>query len=258
MGHNHFEIGNLVKETALDKADYVQATIVGKPQRYKEARAGQAVVIRRHGGMKMDRDSQPPNVLDNGAEFRGIEQLDAFQSQLVDAAIHFRDGALRIPKSNAPQSDKFSWVGLDDPRQVIVNTHGPLVSFLATQDIRSQRKTMAQHGDADLHLVHVAQFLFHIHHLRERGHLESWGTLYRVSTSFQQGLGQGIPTLQMLDKIQALKVGVYINTHFFLLQSPLWRGFILIIASLHEGGIASLWISFMVCGAGRGTDQGLP
>jgi hypothetical protein len=53
--------------------------------------------------------------------------------------------------------------------------------------------------------------------LRERGHLESWGTLDSVHASFQQGFGQGIPTLQMLDKIQALKVGMHINTHFLLL-----------------------------------------
>jgi hypothetical protein len=74
---------------------------------------------------------------------------------------------------------------------------------------------MAQHGESYLHLVHITQFLFHIHHLRERGYLESWGTLHRVRASFQQGPGQGVPTLQMLDKIQALKVGMYINTHFF-------------------------------------------
>jgi hypothetical protein len=54
--------------------------------------------------------------------------------------------------------------------------------------------------------------------MRERGHLESRGTLHCISASFQDGLGQGIPTLQMLDKIQALKVSMYINTHVFPLR----------------------------------------
>jgi len=115
MGHNHFEIGNLVKETTLDEANHVQATIVWKPQCYKEAPAGQAVVVRRYGGMKMDRDSQLPNVLDNGAEFRGIEQLvrdigehlDAFQPQLVDAAVHFRDARCRSPNPMLPNPINF-------------------------------------------------------------------------------------------------------------------------------------------------------
>ena len=171
--------------------------------------------------MQMYRHPEHPDVSKNRNEFRGIEQLvgdiredlKASETELPDTAIHLNNRSLAIAKTNAAQPHELAWIGSNDPCQVVVDTCGPLVCLLAAEHVGSERDAVTQDRDINLHIFHVAQLLLHIDDLWRRGHAESRCALDDVCTAIENTLGQRAASLQMLDKIEALKVCVDINAH---------------------------------------------
>ena len=78
---------------------------------------------------------------------------------------------------------------------------------------------MTQHRDIDFPIFHVSQLLLEVDHLWERGYVEADGALDNVGTAVEDTLGQITPALQMLDKVQALKVCVDIDAQYVPLCS---------------------------------------
>src|SRR5215467_14125465 len=115
--------------------------------------------------MQMYRHPEHRDVLENRNELRGVEQLvgdirkdlKAPEAELLDTAIHLGNRSLTVSKTNAAQPDKFAWITIDDPRQIIVDAFGPFVRLRPVEHTGSERNAVTQYRDIDLHVFHVAK-----------------------------------------------------------------------------------------------------
>ncbi|MGH3593608.1 MAG: hypothetical protein ACRDQI_11300 [Pseudonocardiaceae bacterium] len=86
---------------------------------------------------------------------------------------------------------------------------------------------MAEHRDVGAHLISLPQLLLHVDDLRDYRHVHPRDALDDVTASVANGSGQAAATLQVLDEVEAQKVGVDIDTHrspSLLLDGPAgWR-----------------------------------
>ena len=72
---------------------------------------------------------------------------------------------------------------------------------------------MTQGCNIDRHIVHVSELLFNIDALGQAWHVQPGRTLDCVRAAIEDTPGQLAATLQVLDKIQALKMCVKVDAH---------------------------------------------
>src|SRR5215468_11715200 len=109
--------------------------------------------------MQMHRQPTLSNVHKDRQELRRIERrigdirkdLKATEPELLGAAVDFYNRSLKISKANGPEPDELPRVIIDDPRQIVVEAHGPLICLVAAKHVWSEWKAMAQHCGIDLH-----------------------------------------------------------------------------------------------------------
>src|SRR6516162_337797 len=177
--------------------------------------------------MEMNRHPEHSDVLQNRHEFRGVEHfvvdigkdLKTLETEFLDAAIHLRYGLPTISKADAAEANELPWITVYDSCQVVVDPLGPVICLRSAKHIGAERKSMTQDRDIDFHIFHVSQLLLDVDHLWERGYVEADGALDTVGTAVENTLGQITSALQMLDKVQALKVCVDIDAHYVPLCS---------------------------------------
>src|SRR5215471_13694875 len=115
--------------------------------------------------MQMHRQPTLSNVLKDRQELRRIERrigdirkdLKSTEPELPGAAVDFCNRSLKISKANGAEPDELPRVVSNDPCQVVVEAHGPLICLLAAKHVRSEWKAMAQHCEIDLHVFHLAK-----------------------------------------------------------------------------------------------------
>src|SRR5215469_434392 len=179
VGHDQFYVGHLIEQAALNEANSAQAGIERKPKPEKLARRCHADTIGGNGRMQMHRHPEPGDVLKNGCELGRIEQpirdirkdLKSTESELIDAAIDFHNRPLQVAKPYAPQRDKLARIVSNDPGQIVVNAHRPLICLPATEYFWAERDAVAQSRDIDFRVFHVAQLLLYVDDLWQRGNV---------------------------------------------------------------------------------------
>jgi hypothetical protein len=90
--------------------------------------------------------------------------------KLVDATVRFRNRSLTVSPPKAAEANELSRIAIHDLCQVVVNALCPFVRFLVVQDIRTEGNAVAQYRNINLHVLHVAELLFHVEDLGECGH----------------------------------------------------------------------------------------